>query len=71
MKWVIITLFVLACALFAIGKWTRIVGRSVDEKAGADIPYLLGAFLLVLAVLLLAGWAVVHLLFSRGRDRGP
>ena len=70
MKWTIIALFVLAGALFVIGKWTRIVGRSVDEKAGSDIPYLLGALLLVLAVLLLAGWAIVRLLFSGGKDQG-
>ena len=64
MKWLVIGLFVLAAALFALGRWTRVSGRSPDEKAGSDIPYLLGMVVLVLAILLLAGWAVVHLFLS-------
>ena len=63
MKWIVIALFLVASLLFAIGKWTRMSGRSADERAGSDIPYLLGAILLAFDVLLLAGWALVHLIF--------
>jgi hypothetical protein len=63
MKWIVITLFVLAGLLFAIGKWTRMSGRSADERAGSDIPYLLGALLLTLNVCLLVAWAIMHLIF--------
>lgn len=64
MKWLVIGLFVLAALLFALGRWTRVTGRSPDERAGSDIPYLLGAIVLVLDIILLAGWAFVHLVLS-------
>lgn len=64
MKWLVIGLFVLAAVLFGFGRGTRIWGRSPDEKAGSDIPYLLGAAAFVLAILLLAGWAFWHLVLT-------
>ena len=64
MKWIVLVLFVLAALLFGWGRWVRMSGRSADERAGSDMPYLLGAVLLVLAVLLLAGWALLRLVFS-------
>ena len=64
MKWLVIALFIFAAAMFALGKWTRISGRSPDEKAGSDIPYLLGAAAFVLAILLLAGWGFWYLVLS-------
>lgn len=63
MKWMVVVLFLLAVLLFAVGKWTRMAGRSADERAGSDIPYLLAALLIVLAVVLLAAWAIVKLFF--------
>jgi hypothetical protein len=63
MKWIVLALFVVACLFFAVGRWTRITGRSADERAGSDIAYLIGAVLLVLDVLLLVGWAIAHLFF--------
>ena len=63
MKWITIGLLLAATVLFAVGKWTRVVGRSADERAGSDIPYLLGGVLLAIDILLLAGWAVVYLIF--------
>ncbi len=64
MKWIVISLLVLASALFAVGKWTRIVGRSADERAGSDIPYLLAGFLLAIDIVLVVGWAVGRLIFA-------
>jgi len=64
MKWIVLALAVVACVLFAIGKWTSASSESPDERAGADVPYFLSALALVVCVCLLAGWAVVHLLFS-------
>jgi flagellar biogenesis protein FliO len=46
-----------------VGKWTRVSGRSPDERAGSDIPYLLAALLTALAVILLVAWAIVNLFF--------
>jgi len=63
MKWIVLALFAVACVFFAIGRWTRVSGRSADERAGSDIPYLIGGFLLALDVLLLVGWAIAHLFF--------
>jgi hypothetical protein len=64
MQWLVIGLFVLAAVLFAVGRSTRVSGRSPDEKAGSDIPYVLGMVVLALNVALLVGWALVHLFFS-------
>lgn len=64
MTWTVIVLFALAFALIAWGRWTRVSGRSADERAGSDLPYLLGAALLVIDVLLLAGWALARLFFA-------
>jgi hypothetical protein len=61
MRWIVLVLAVLACVLFAVGKWTRMSGRSPDERAGSDIPYLLGALLLVICLFLLAGWGLWHM----------
>lgn len=64
MKWLVIALFLVAAAMFAVGKWTRLSGRSPDEKAGSDIPYLVGMTAFVLAILLLAAWAFWHLVLT-------
>lgn len=62
MTWILAGLLVLAGLLSGIGVWTRRVGRSADERAGADIPFLLAGLLLALDILLLAGWAVARLI---------
>jgi hypothetical protein len=61
MRWAVIVLFLLAIVHFAWGRWVRVSGRSADERAGSDLPYLLGAAFLALGVLLLIGWALVRL----------
>jgi uncharacterized protein HemY len=63
MKWIVVILFLFAVLLFAVGKWTRVSGRSPDERAGSDIPYLLAALLTALAVILLVAWAIANLFF--------
>ncbi len=64
MKWIVVAVAAAALALFVWGRRTRAKGRSPDERAGADILYLAAAALLACDILLLAGWAVVRLIFS-------
>jgi hypothetical protein len=64
MKWTVIVLLALAALHFAWGRWVRVSGRSADERAGSDLPYLLGGVFLSLGVLLLVGWAVMRLFFA-------
>jgi hypothetical protein len=64
MKWTVIVLLALAILHFAWGRWVRVSGRSADERAGSDLPYLLGSVFLSLGVLLLVGWAVMRLFFA-------
>lgn len=63
MKWIIVILVLLSLLLFGVGKWTRVSGRSADERAGSDIPYLLAMLLMALVVILLVAWAVENLFF--------
>jgi hypothetical protein len=63
-KWIVLTLFALAALLFGVGTWTRIVGRSADERGDAGLPFLLGAIVLAIDILLIVGWAVVRLFFA-------
>jgi hypothetical protein len=58
MKWIVISLFALAVGLFGVGLWTRFTGRSADERAGADVPFLLAGLLLAIDAVLVVGWAV-------------
>lgn len=62
MKWIVISLFALASVLFAVGKWTRIVGRSADERGGAAVFYVFAAVLLGVDIVLVVGWAVSQLI---------
>lgn len=63
MKWLVVTLLLLAAVLLAAGRWTRVSGHSADERAGSDLAYLLAMLLIALAVMLLVAWAVVNLFF--------
>jgi hypothetical protein len=64
LKWIVISLFALACVLFAAGLWTRLAGRSADERAGAAFPFMLAGLLLSIDAVLVVGWAVGRLIFA-------
>jgi hypothetical protein len=64
LKWIVISLFTLACALFTVGIWTRVVARSADERAGSAIPYMLAGVLLAIDIALIVCWAVGRLIFA-------
>jgi hypothetical protein len=64
LKWIVISLLVLASLLFSVGAWTRIVGRSADERVGSAIPYMVAVVLLAIDIVFIVGWAVGRLIFA-------
>lgn len=63
MKYLIVGIFLLTGLCFALGKWTKMVGRSGDERAGSVLPYVLATLFGITGLCLLAGLSVAHLFF--------
>ena len=60
MKWIILGLLVIAAILFVLGWIGEATGRSADESVVGAFYFLAGIAVVVIAIVIGGGWALVR-----------